>query len=185
MGWQGQPATGPRCPAGSWSHEHRHPSPARRAAARARARRPGAARCATWTGPADAFASLGPNWFASVMGTGIVATAAAVAPAAHWPGLRVFGTVIWLLAAALAGRADRGRGHPLDPVPAGRPGHARNPVMVQFYGAPPMAMLTVGAGALLLGPALIGAHAALVIDAVLWPLGTLTGLASSLAGCRT
>ena len=38
-----------------------------------------------------------------------------------------------------------------------------------------------GAGALLLGPALIGAHAALVIDAVLWPLGTLTGLASSLA----
>ena len=39
-------------------------------------------------------------------------------------------------------------------------GHARNPVMVQFYGAPPMAMLTVGAGALLLGPALIGAHAA-------------------------
>ena len=32
------------------------------------------------------------------------------------------------------------------------PGHARNPVMVQFYGAPPMALLTVGAGALLLGP---------------------------------
>ena len=53
--------------------------------------------------------------------------------------------------------------------------------MVQFYGAPPMALLTVGAGALLLGPALIGAHAALVIDAVLWPLGTLAGLASSLA----
>jgi tellurite resistance protein TehA-like permease len=44
-----------------------------------------------------------------------------------------------------------------------------------------MAMLTVGAGALLLGPALIGAHAALAIDAVLWPLGTLTGLASSVA----
>ena len=60
-------------------------------------------------------------------------------------------------------------------------GHARDPVMVQFYGAPPMALLTVGAGALLLGPAVIGAHAALVMDAVLWPLGTLGGLASSLA----
>ena len=59
--------------------------------------------------------------------------------------------------------------------------HARNPVMVQFYGAPPMALLTVGAGALLLGPALIGAHAALAIDAVLWPLGTVAGLASSVA----
>ncbi len=45
--------------------------------------------------------------------------------------------------------------------------------MVQFYGAPPMALLTVGAGALLLGPAVIGAHTALVVDAVLWPLGTL------------
>ena len=60
-------------------------------------------------------------------------------------------------------------------------GHARNPVMVQFYGAPPMALLTVGAGALLLGPGLVGAQAALLIDAVLWPLGTLAGLASSLA----
>jgi hypothetical protein len=37
-------------------------------------------------------------------------------------------------------------------------GHARDPVMVQFDGAPPMALLTVGAGALLLGPGLIGAH---------------------------
>ena len=53
--------------------------------------------------------------------------------------------------------------------------------MVQFYGAPPMALLTVGAGALLLGPGLIGSHAAITIDAVLWPLGTITGLASSLA----
>ena len=44
-----------------------------------------------------------------------------------------------------------------------------------------MALLTVGAGTLLLGPGLIGADAAIIIDAVLWPLGTITGLASSLA----
>jgi C4-dicarboxylate transporter/malic acid transport protein len=130
--------------------------------------------------PADAFASLGPNWFASVMGTGIVATAAATLPL-QWPGLRSFGTAIWVLAAAwllvLTGawivHWARYREAAL--------GHARNPVMVQFYGAPPMALLTVGAGALLLGPGLIGAHAALLIDAVLWPLGTLAGLASSVA----
>jgi tellurite resistance protein TehA-like permease len=53
--------------------------------------------------------------------------------------------------------------------------------MVQFYGAPPIALLTVGAGALLLGPGLIVALAVITIDAVLWPLGTITGLASSLA----
>jgi C4-dicarboxylate transporter/malic acid transport protein len=130
--------------------------------------------------PSDAFASLGPNWFASVMGTGIVATAAATLPV-QWPGLRGFATAIWVLAAswllvlaaAEAVHWARYRQAAL--------GHARNPVMVQFYGAPPMALLTVGAGALLLGPGLIGAHAALITDAVLWPLGTITGLASALA----
>jgi tellurite resistance protein TehA-like permease len=101
--------------------------------------------------PADAFASLGPNWFASVMGTGIVATAAATLPV-HWPGLRVFGTAIWLLAAAwLAVLAVAEVIHWTRYRQAAL-GHARNPVMVQFYGAPPMAMLTVGAGALLLAP---------------------------------
>src|SRR5580700_2492831 len=130
--------------------------------------------------PADVVAHLGPNWFASVMGTGIVATAAATLPV-QWPGLRPFATAIWVLSAAwvitVTGAEivhwTRHRDAAL--------GHARDPVMVQFYGAPPMALLTVGAGALLLGPALIGAHAALLIDAVLWPLGTLAGLASSVA----
>jgi C4-dicarboxylate transporter/malic acid transport protein len=130
--------------------------------------------------PGDAFASLGPNWFASVMGTGIVAVAAATLPV-DWPGLRAFGTVIWLLCAVwLAVLAVAEVIHWTRHRQAAL-GHARNPVMVQFYGAPPMAMLTVGTGALLLGPALIGAHAALAIDAVLWPLGTVTGLASALA----
>ena len=130
--------------------------------------------------PGDVFARLGPNWFASVMGTGIVATAAATLPV-QWPGLRGFADAVWVLSAVwlltLAGaevllwtrHRDAARGH------------ARDPVMVQFYGAPPMALLTVGAGALLLGPGLIGADAAIAIDAVLWPLGTLTGLAASLA----
>ena len=130
--------------------------------------------------PADAFASLGPNWFASVMGTGIVAIAAATLPV-QWPGLRGFATAIWVLAAGwllvlAAAEIVHWTRHRQAAL-----GHARNPVMVQFYGAPPMALLTVGAGALLLGPGLIGAHAALMIDAVLWPLGTLAGLASSLA----
>ena len=45
------------------------------------------------------FRDLGPNWFAAVMGTGIVAIAGAVLPL-RLPGLRVFATVVWALAAA-------------------------------------------------------------------------------------
>ena len=130
--------------------------------------------------PGDVFARLGPNWFASVMGTGIVATAAATLPV-QWPGLRGFATGVWVLSAVwlitLTGAEVVLWTRHRDAARA----HARDPVMVQFYGAPPMALLTVGAGTLLLGPPLIGTPAAIAIDAVLWSLGTITGLASSMA----
>ena len=44
--------------------------------------------------------NFGPNWFASVMGTGIVATAGVTLPV-HVPGLRVFSHVVWVVAAVL------------------------------------------------------------------------------------
>jgi hypothetical protein len=53
--------------------------------------------------------------------------------------------------------------------------------MAQFYGAPPMAVLTVGAGTLLLGVDLLGERTAVAVAAVLWALGTLGGLASAVA----
>ena len=49
--------------------------------------------------PQDMFRDLGPNWYASVMGTGIVAIAGATLPV-HVPGLREFATAVWLLAGA-------------------------------------------------------------------------------------
>jgi len=130
--------------------------------------------------PGDVFAQLGPNWFASVMGTGIVATAAADLPV-QWPGLHGFAVTVWVLSALLLITLASAEVVLWTRHRSAARGHARNPVMVQFYGAPPMALLTVGAGALLVGPSLIGVHAAITIDAVLWPLGTITGLASSLA----
>jgi tellurite resistance protein TehA-like permease len=122
---------------------------------------------------ADVFAHLGPNWFASVMGTGIVATAAATLPV-QWPGLRGFATAVWVLSALWLITVTSAEVMHWTRHRDAAFGHARDPIMVQFYGAPPMALLTVGAGALLLGPGLIGAHAAIAIDAVLWPLGTIT-----------
>lgn len=121
-----------------------------------------------------------PNWFASVMGTGIVANAAATQPY-QFPGLRGGAIVVWLLACALlvffvAATVLHWLRHPQ----AAR-GHHSNPVMAHFYGAPPMAFLTVGAGTLLVGRDLVGLHAAVIADAVLWTIGTVGGLVSAVA----
>lgn len=118
---------------------------------------------------------LGPNWFASVMGTGIVATAGASLPV-HMPGLRGFATAVWVLSALwlvvliLAMLAHWLRN------PTVARGHARNPTMAHFYGAAPMALLTVGSGALLVGEHLIGAQLAVDLAWALWVAGTLGGL---------
>ncbi|MCF3961980.1 TDT family transporter [Streptomyces fuscigenes] len=123
-------------------------------------------------GDAPARDPLGPSWFAAVMGTGIVADAAVTLPRT-FPGLRAATTAVWagaaLLLLALTAGYLRRRGLRL---------HAAHPVQSQFLGAPPMALMTVGAGALLLGRQLIGARAALDVDWVLWALGTALGLAT-------
>lgn len=51
--------------------------------------------------------------------------------------------------------------------------------MAQFYGAPPMAALTVAGGTLLVGHHLIGWDLALNIAWILWLLGTITGFGSA------
>nr|WP_189905616.1 carboxypeptidase regulatory-like domain-containing protein [Streptomyces spiralis] len=116
---------------------------------------------------------LGPSWFAAVMGTGIVADAAVTLPW-RFHGLLAAATVVWLGAALLlillAVGYLRQRALRL---------HAGDPVMAQFFGAAPMALLTVGAGALLLGRRLIGPEAALDVDWVLWSLGTVLGLVTA------
>jgi C4-dicarboxylate transporter/malic acid transport protein len=119
--------------------------------------------------------NLGPNWFASVMGTGIVATAAATLPV-HIRGLRVFADVVWVLAAAiLVVLVVVVGGHWLRHPTVAR-SHARNPQMAHFYGAAPMALLTVGAGCILIGKDLLGDRLAVDLDWALWTAGTVGGL---------
>jgi C4-dicarboxylate transporter/malic acid transport protein len=123
----------------------------------------------------EVLGNIGPNWFASVMGTGIVATAAATLPI-HLTGLRAFAEVVWVIAAVLLlvliGLIG---GHWLRHPTVART-HARNPQMAHFYGAAPMALMTVGSGALLVGHDLIGERAAVDLCWVLWTAGTLGGL---------
>jgi C4-dicarboxylate transporter/malic acid transport protein len=128
--------------------------------------------------PSDLFANLGPNWFASIMGTGIVANAAATLPA-QFPGLRTAATVVWALAALmLVALSGAWTVHWIQHRETAR-GHARNPVMAQFWGAPPMALMTVGGGTLLLGRDWIGLTPALTADWVLWTAGTVLGLTTA------
>jgi tellurite resistance protein TehA-like permease len=81
-----------------------------------------------------------------------------------------------LLMAITTATALHWRNHPLTAR-----GHLDNPVMSHFYGAPAMGLMTVGAGALLVGQPVVGQHAAVGIDAVLWVAGTSLGLWTAVA----
>lgn len=91
---------------------------------------------------------MAPNWFAAVMGTGIVATATLSLPFGlpADAGMRGFATGAWLLASLLlvlfaGATAAQWAGHRVQAR-----SHQRHPVIAHFYGALPMAVLTVGAG---------------------------------------
>jgi C4-dicarboxylate transporter/malic acid transport protein len=127
--------------------------------------------------PSAALANLGPNWFASVMGTGIVANAAVTLPI-QVPDLRAVATVVWLLASALLIGLCLASAVLWTRHRSSARGHAADPVMAQFYGAPPMALLTVGAGSLLLGQGLLGG-VAVELSWALWFAGTAAGLVSA------
>ena len=122
-----------------------------------------------------ALGHIGPNWYASVMGTGIVANAATTLPV-HVPGLLIFAAAVWVAASLLLIAVTAATAlHWLRHRDTAR-NHLDHPVMSHFYGAPAMALMTVGAGAVLVGQPLIGAQAAIGVDAVLWTAGTALGL---------
>ncbi|MFW6695464.1 C4-dicarboxylate ABC transporter [Streptomyces sp. MAR4 CNX-425] len=119
---------------------------------------------------------LGPNWYAAVMGTAVVATAG---PAVGLPAAAL--TPVWalsavLLAALLAARAvhwarhaDRAREH------------LANPAVAPFYGCLSMALLAVGAATGAVGTRVTGAGAAFAAQAALWVAGTAVGLVAAVA----
>ncbi|WP_405847023.1 TDT family transporter [Streptomyces niveus] len=135
----------------------------------------------THPGRFPALRHVGPNWYASVMGTAIVASAGAALPwaPALAPVVRAVTVAVWalstlMLLAVLAARAghwihhrDQARAHLLDPAVA------------PFYGCLAMALLAVGGATLTVGRHAIGESAAVAVDAVLFTVGTLVGLAAA------
>jgi len=120
-------------------------------------------------------AFVGPNWYASIMGTGIVAIAGATLPM-YSEMLYPFAVGVWITAALLLVAVSVAvAAHWLRHPQIARSHHS-DPGMAQFYGAPPMALMTVGAGTLLIGRSVIGLPAAVAVDWVLWTAGTIGGL---------
>jgi tellurite resistance protein TehA-like permease len=130
--------------------------------------------------PRQIISHITPNWYASIMGTGIVANAAATLPL-QFPGLRTAATIVWGLASILLIALTAVTIAHWATNRAKASSYRLNPVMAQFYGAPPMALLTVGTGTILLGKDVLGLPLAVGIDSVLWVLGTILGLISAVA----
>ncbi|WP_067811833.1 TDT family transporter [Actinomadura kijaniata] len=120
---------------------------------------------------------IGPNWYASVMGTAIVANAAHALPV-DLPGRNAFAVAVWLLSlAALAAVAAARAAHLLRHRDVARAHLLDEPSTAVFYGCPPMALLAVGHGTLVIGPAVLGERLAVALDLALWTTGTLYSLA--------
>lgn len=116
---------------------------------------------------------LGPNWYAAVMGTAIVANGAAALPV-RLPGLIGFGELVWVLSVLALGAVVAGRAvHLTRHRETARAQLLDEPATAVFYGCPPMALIAVGYGTLALGSRLIGTEAAVAIDLVLWTTGTV------------
>jgi tellurite resistance protein TehA-like permease len=127
---------------------------------------------------APSFRHLGPQWYAPVMGTAIVATAGAGLPG-DLPGVRTVCAAVWALAllalvAVLGARALHWRHHH-DQARA----HLLDPAVAPFYGCLSMALLAVGGGALVVGRDWIGVRAAVSLDVVLFGAGTLVGVGAA------
>ncbi|MGW7418127.1 TDT family transporter [Streptomyces sp. NPDC054863] len=130
--------------------------------------------------PTSPLRHLGPNWYATVMGTAILATAGTALPYRS-PVLSAALTCAWVLAAValltlLVARAahwhhhrDQARAHLLDPAVA------------PFYGCLAMAVLAVGGSTMAVGQGVLGPDAALAVASVMWVTGTVLGLLAALA----
>ncbi|WP_406150521.1 TDT family transporter [Streptomyces sp. NBC_01012] len=123
---------------------------------------------------------LGPNWYATVMGTAIVATAGAALPV-EVPGLRTGLVAVWALSALLLVLVLTARaGHWVLHRDQGL-AHLGDPAVAPFHGCMSMALLAVGTGTLVVGRDVIGHPAAVVVDVLLFTAGTATALGAAVA----
>lgn len=122
----------------------------------------------------------GPNWYAATMGTGIIAVVLPGLPF-RVPGAMPVALAFWLAASLLLAATVTAMMLSIRQERSLLRRHYDDPVMSHFYGAPAMALMTVGAGAVDVGHEVLGAAAAIGLSAVLWTVGTVLGLWTAIA----
>ncbi len=125
---------------------------------------------------------VGPGWYGSVMGTGILAALLGLhAPSA--PDLLVPATAVLLVGWALLVGLSVGFGARILADRAALTSTLTEAAVAPMWGTVSMGILSVGSATLIVAPQVAPAlaHGALVADLVLWCVGTLLGLATTLA----
>lgn len=118
---------------------------------------------------------IGPNWFASVMGTGIIANAAIGLPLVG-QHMDQFGFFIWVIASIMLIVMLLLKTVQTITNPHIIKRQFNDPVMAQFFGAPPMALLTIAGGTLLFGHNFFTQETLTAVAWSLWIIGTIIGL---------
>ncbi|WP_330176679.1 TDT family transporter [Streptomyces sp. NBC_01498] len=124
---------------------------------------------------------VGPNWYASVMGTAIVAISGSALPWSTPPApvARSFFVAVWILSALMLAAVSAARaGHWIHHRDQAR-AHLLDPAVAPFYGCLAMALLSVGGATLAVGGPVIGGGAAVAVAAALFTAGTLAGLVTA------
>jgi C4-dicarboxylate transporter/malic acid transport protein len=122
--------------------------------------------------------AVGPGWFTSVMGTGILGVGLVASPLPI-PGAAVAGFAVWALAALvfaviaplLAVRAIV--------APRGLVATLRDPSTAQLWGAPPMAAFTIATGLVRIAAPHGGGELAIGLAQGLWVAGVILSLLSA------
>jgi C4-dicarboxylate transporter/malic acid transport protein len=123
-------------------------------------------------------ASVGPAWFTSVMGTGILGICAFVSPIS-FPLLRTAGVALFCLDVALFVAFTALLAERLVRRPATLAASLRDVAKAQTWGAPPMACFTVAVGFLRIGTTFLDPATCVAIAQVLWIVGAVASVASA------
>jgi tellurite resistance protein TehA-like permease len=123
---------------------------------------------------------VGPAWFTSVMGTGILAIGIAATPV-DLPGRGALAFALWLVAAGLFVAHTSLFALKIAVRPAGARTTFVDPVAMHAWGAPPMAAFTVAVGAITIGAHVLAPGACIALAQTLFVGGALGSAASAFA----
>ncbi|MBF6619186.1 MAG: C4-dicarboxylate ABC transporter [Patulibacter sp.] len=124
--------------------------------------------------------TAGPTWFVTAMGTGIVANAVTFAPV-DGRAARGFASAVWIVAVVLLVLATTVTVAELRRRAADHAAATAGPGAIAFWGTVPMALTTIGSGALLDAAPLLGSSLGLSVALVLCGIGTVLGVVVAVA----